>query len=201
MNGLHFTHYSAAASRQYRSVVEDIYRRSYREAIDSGHTFDSPEAFMHRFDAYTDPTRESGIELVIVYLNDVSIGQTWGWPLTPNTAWWDGLTLDGPLAANGDFIRESGTRTFALSEIMVDQSYAGRGLAHRLHDELLAGRTEDRATLLVEPENDRAYAAYRRWGWARVGRLTPSWPDAPTFDVLLMALASRNTTIRGAAST
>ncbi len=66
--------------------------------------------------------------------------------------------------------------------------YAGRGLARKLHDTLLSSRPERRATLLVEPENERAYGAYLRWGWSRVGVTKPSWPDAPTFDVLIREL-------------
>ncbi|MFF5036624.1 GNAT family N-acetyltransferase [Nocardia salmonicida] len=188
MNGLRFTHYTAAAAREGHDVVEDVFRRSYRDAIESGHAFDSPEAFMQRFDAYTDPARGSGFELVVAYLDDVAVGQSWGWPLTPKTAWWVGLRLNDSASDMAEFIEESGARTFALSEIMVDQAYAGRGIARELHDELLKGRSEVRATLLVEPDNDRAYSAYRRWGWARVGNLTPSWPDAPTFDVLMKHL-------------
>ncbi|MFD4461581.1 GNAT family N-acetyltransferase [Nocardia sp. NPDC058480] len=188
MNGLEFAHYTADAAREGRDVVEDVYRRSYRDAIESRRAFSSPETFMQRFDAYTDPARGSGFELVVAYLNGVAVGQTWGWPLTPNTAWWVGLQLNESAEVT-EFIEESGARTFALSEVMVDQSHSGRGIAHALHDELLAERTEARATLLVNPDNDRAYSAYRRWGWACVGNLTPTWPDAtPTFDVLVKHL-------------
>lgn len=188
MNGLRFTHHTAAAAREVRDVVEDVFRRSYRDAIESGDAFGSPEAFIQRFDAYTDPARGSGFELVVAYLNGVAVGQTWGWPLPPNAAWWGGLRLGDSDADVAEFMEESGARTFALSEVMVDQAHAGRGIAHALHDELLAGRPEARATLLVRPDNDRAYRAYRRWGWVCVGNLTPSWPDAPTFDVLVKHL-------------
>jgi len=116
------------------------------------------------------------------YEDGKAVGQTWGWPLTPNRKWWSGLDADGLDTA------ETGSRTFALSEIMVVRSHAGSGIAHALHDEILSGRGEQRATLLVEPENQRAYLAYQKWGWNKAGTLQPSWPSAPALDVLMRKL-------------
>ncbi|SUE31170.1 Acetyltransferase (GNAT) family [Nocardia farcinica] len=183
MNTPEFRRYNATQARELRAVVEAIFRRSYTDAIESGDPFDTPEEFMRRFDSYTGG---SGFDLVIAYIDGEPVGQTWGWPLGPHNVWWGGLTLDDDDPA--EFTAEDGTRTFALSEIMVCQEWTGRGLARALHDELLSGRREQRATLLVEPENERAYARYRKWGWSRVGMLTPGWPDAPTFDVLIRSL-------------
>lgn len=76
---------------------------------------------------------------------------------------------------------------------MVTNDMTGRGLARVLHDQLLGSRNEERATLLVRPENTRAYETYLRWGWNRVGTLRPSWPDAPQFDVLVRDLRGRPT--------
>lgn len=183
-----FRHHTAAQAREIRATVEDVYRRSYIDAIASGDPFDSPETFMHRFDAYTDPARSGGFELVVAYLADVPAGQTWGWPLRRGAAWWGGLHLeDDGLDDNNldEFTAETGDRTFALSEIMVCADHTGRGLARALHDELLSGRSEQRATLLVEPDNERAYTRYRKWGWYRVGWLRPNWENAPAFDVLM----------------
>ncbi len=186
---LQFEHLDAVHARKLRDVVEDVYRRSYFDAVSSGELFDTPQEFMARFDAYTAPGRSAGFELVIARVQGKPVGQAWGWPLTPNTAWWNGLHLD---SGNIDrFSAETGTRTFALSEIMVCQEQIGRGVAHALHDELLRERHEERATLLVEPENTRAYSAYSRWGWQRVGHLRPSWPDAPLFDVLTKEITAQ----------
>ena len=74
---------------------------------------------------------------------------------------------------------------------MVRSRFAGRGVAHALHDELLSSRQEKRATLLVEPENTVAYRAYTSWGWQHVAQLRPEWPDAPLFDVLMLVLPVR----------
>jgi ribosomal protein S18 acetylase RimI-like enzyme len=143
---------------------------------------------MHRFDAYTDPTRASGFEMVVAQIDGTPAGQTWGWPLTANSVWWKRFQPDADALDRDTFVAEDGAPTFALSEIMVCAEFAGRGLARALHDELLADQTHQRATLLVEPDNTRAYNTYRKWGWYRVGTLRPSWPDAPTFDVLIYDL-------------
>ncbi|MFQ6226820.1 GNAT family N-acetyltransferase [Nocardia sp. NPDC002869] len=181
-----FRHDDAAQARDLRATVEGIYRRAYVDAIDTGDPFDSPAEFMRRFDAYTHPDRSSGFELVVAYVDGAPTGQTWGWPLQPGAAWWGGLQLDEGDPA--EFTAETGARTFALSEIMVCTEHTGHGLARALHDELLRGRGERRATLLVEPDNERAYARYRKWGWYQVGRLRPRWDDAPIFDVLMRDL-------------
>ncbi|MFI8977493.1 GNAT family N-acetyltransferase [Nocardia asteroides] len=186
-NNLTFHRYNAEAARERRELVEDVFRRSYAAAIDSGDPFEDPAAFMIRFDAYTAPGRSEGFELIIVSVDDIVAGQTWGWPLKPQATWWNGLRLDDPDLDHDEFITETGHRTFALSEIMVDRAFTRRGIATALHDELLGSRTETRASLLVEPEN-AAYKAYRRWGWERVGTLTTHWPNTPTFDVLMYAL-------------
>ncbi|MFD0360275.1 GNAT family N-acetyltransferase [Nocardia sp. GCM10030253] len=187
-DGVEFQHLDAGQARDLRSTVEDIYRRSYLEAIASGDPFDSPEQFMHRFDRYTDPARGSVFAMVVAHVDCRPAGQIWGWTLSPNAAWWKRFQPDASIAAFDEFIAEDGTRTFGLSEIMVCSEFTGHGLARALHDELLDSRPERRATLLVEPDNNRAYRAYVKWGWSRVGVTKPSWPNAPVFDVLMRDL-------------
>ncbi|WP_039799651.1 GNAT family N-acetyltransferase [Nocardia araoensis] len=198
MVDINFQRYPVAQARALRDEVETIFRDSYVDAIESGDEFESPEAFMHRFDAYTDPDRPGAFELVIARLDGEPCGQAWGWPLTAKTRWWDGLELDQGDQAS--FTAENGSRTFALSEIMVRKQFTGKGIARALHDELLEGRSEQRATLLVRPDNHRAYDNYRRWGWHRVGTLRPDWPDAPRFDVLMRDLRQAHVDQQGAAA-
>lgn len=179
--GIVFRRYSWEHARELRSVIEEIYTGSYTEAIASGHSFDSVEAFMSRYDIYSS---RADFDLVIGYDGDQPVGQTWGWPLDADSQWWTGL--DNEL--DPDDTREDGQRTFGLSEIMVVVEWAGKGIAHALHDTLLIPREEERASLLVEPDNSRARRAYEHWGWRKVAQLTPSWNDAPTFDVLILNL-------------
>jgi GNAT superfamily N-acetyltransferase len=83
--------------------------------------------------------------MVIAYVDDRPVGQAFGYALPPNARWWQGLSTPVPEG----FTEETGTRTFALNELMVVPEWQGRGVAHALHDELLGSRKEQRATLLV----------------------------------------------------
>lgn len=184
---LTFHRFDGAQARADRATVEDIYLHSYVEQIATGDPFRSAAEFMRRFDSYTSP-KNQGFELVQVRADGKPVGQSWGWPLSKDSAWWGGLALDDTAADLEAFTTEDGARTFALSEIMVNSEFTGQGIARRLHDELLGARPEQRATLLVAPTNTRAYSTYLRWGWRKVGHLRPGWPDAPQFDVLLRDL-------------
>ncbi len=112
-----------------------IHRDAYATRIEPGDSFESHQAFMERFDAYTDG---GGFDLVLAYLGDQPAGQAWGWPLTSSTRWWDGLSAE----PESGFTRDDGTRTFALSELMVRQGIHRRHIARALHDKLLSGRAE-----------------------------------------------------------
>jgi GNAT superfamily N-acetyltransferase len=180
---LTFRRFDTQGARAQRDTVALIHRDAYAAVIDAGDPFEFPEAFMKRFDAYTArPT----FDLVIAQINEEPAGQTWGWPLDTATGagWWRWLTTE----VEPGFTDEDGTRTFALSEIMVCRAWTGQGVAHALHDELLAARPEQRAILLVRPENEVAYRAYLKWGWRKEAQLRPNWPDAPLFDVLVLPL-------------
>lgn len=184
---LTFERYGAEAASAARATVEAIYHGAYFEAISSGDPFNSPEAFMHRFDRYI---QRGDFDLVIARAGGEPVGQSWGWPLDGRSGpgWWKGLESE----PEPGFTREDGKRTFALSEIMVRREWTGHGVAHALHDQLLGGRNEQRATLLVEPENTIAYRAYLAWGWRKAARLRPDWPDAPLYDVLILPLPGRS---------
>jgi GNAT superfamily N-acetyltransferase len=181
-----FHRYTAAEAASLQSTVKDVYASAYIEAIASGHSFDTIDAFMSRFAIYV---ANPSFDLVVAYEGDRPIGQAWGWPLSEDTRWWAGLDAEPELG----FTREDGRRTFALSEIMVARDRTGRGIAHDLHDRLLSARSEQRATLLVEPENTAARRAYLHWGWRKAAQLRPAWDDAPIFDVFIKLLPRQDT--------
>lgn len=187
MTALEFRRYDAEAARSARDIVEAVFRGAYFRAIEEGDAFDTPEAFMTRFDSYA---RNPLIDLVVAFEDGEPAGQAWGWPLAAGNRWWEGLASE----PEPGFTSEDGTRTFALSEIMTVRGHTGQGVAHALHDELLRGRHEQRATLLVRPANTTAYAAYTRWGWQAVAKLRPHWADAPLFDVLVLSLPQGSAT-------
>ena len=130
---------------------------------------------------------QAGFEIVIAYVGGEPVGQAFGYTLPSTSKWWDGLTSPVP----DGFTTETGTRTFAFNELMVVPAWQGKGVAHALHDELLAGRSEERATLLVREDNASAQLAYRRWGWEKAGKLRP-YPDAPHFDSMIRPLFGRD---------
>lgn len=181
-----FHRYTAAEAVHLQSTVEAVYASAYIDAIASGHSFDTVDAFMSRFAVYV---ANPSLDLMIAYEGDRPIGQTWGWPLTIDSRWWAGLDSE----PEPGFTREDGRRTFALSEIMVARDRTGRGIAHDLHDRLLSARSEQRATLLVEPENTAARRAYLHWGWRKAAQLRPAWDDAPIFDVFIKLLSRQDT--------
>jgi ribosomal protein S18 acetylase RimI-like enzyme len=178
-----FQRYNADRASAIRDVVALIHRKAYAEQIAADDPFSSEEAFMRRFDAYT---ARPDFDMVVAYRGGEPVGQAWGWPLNVHSgeAWWRGLVQE----PEPGFTHEDGSRTFALSEIMVGRAWAGRGVGHALHDELLSARPETRAVLLVRPHNTTAYRAYTRWGWRKAGELRPNVPHAPVMDILILPL-------------
>jgi ribosomal protein S18 acetylase RimI-like enzyme len=70
---------------------------------------------------------------------------------------------------------------------MVSPTHQRQGIAKRLHDELLRRRPERRADLYVRKDNDPAQAAYKKWGWTKIGDVQPT-PQSPNFDELILPL-------------
>jgi ribosomal protein S18 acetylase RimI-like enzyme len=88
---------------------------------------------------------------------------------------------------------------FAVCELMVAIDHQRRGIAKRLHDELLRLRPEHRADLYVRKDNAPAQAAYRKWGWVKVGEIQPR-ADSPVLDELQLPLPLTAPPFRSAGS-
>lgn len=165
-----------------RETVASVHRAAYADAIASGDPFESHAAFMQRFDSHA---RHPELDLVIAYMGSDPVGQTWGFPIAKPT-------IDDSSRHLRRGSRQSpaqvDARTFALCEIMVRKAQTGQGIAHTLHNELLSVRSERFAELYVRPDNTRAYRAYIKWGWRKVGETQPNLPNAPLFDVLILSL-------------
>lgn len=130
--------------------------------------------------------KKPGFELVTVLHDNEIIGFAFGYPLPAgDTYWWNGLR---PHREEG-FAEETGQRTFVLAEIEVRQAWQSRGVGKRLHDELLAGRNEERATLASNPKAGETHAIYRNWGWQRVGQVPGSSGDYfDAYDLYILPL-------------
>ncbi|MFE6777134.1 GNAT family N-acetyltransferase [Streptomyces sp. NPDC057702] len=116
--------------------------------------------------------------------NGTLVGYAYGAPLTAHTSWWDGVTPPLDTAATA----ENGTRTFALSELLVGRRWRGTGTARRLHDALLHGRPESRVTLLTPADHAKVVDLYESWGYQRVGACVP-FPGAPRLAAMLRELS------------
>jgi ribosomal protein S18 acetylase RimI-like enzyme len=176
---IHFSkHDASTAEKVLDSVVAQVYEASHGDVISN--SFYSVERFVERVQNYV---RARGFSLVAASAEGEAVGLAFGYVLSKASHWWHGLTT--PTSAG--FTEENGRRTFALNELMVVPEWQGRGVAHALHDQLLKGREEERATLLVREDNATALNAYVKWGWRKVGKLRP-YPDAPHFDAMILQL-------------
>jgi len=154
-------------------TLADVYEAAYADRLDGA--FRSRHRFLERLDAHR--LRE-GFELVTGLTSGTVIGFMYGFALHPHTNWWNGF--EGELPAEiADLTRQGDV--FAVAELATLPAWRRLGVAHNLHNALVAQRIETVATLLVDPANVPALCAYRSWGWERIGYLQPS-PDSPRFE-------------------
>ncbi|MFK3980584.1 GNAT family N-acetyltransferase [Micromonospora sp. NPDC050397] len=173
-----FDRLNATELHQYRDELLAVYTEVYAEQLDT--PFFSVPRYWDRLVAYAS---RDGFSAVVGRLDNQLIGYALGYTLPPGSRWWSGLRDDVDPA----LLVEDGRRTFALNEIMVREAFRRRGYARQLHDALLAGRSEERATLLVLPNNAPARSAYLSWNWYGLGELQP-FNDAPVYDAMLLDL-------------
>jgi ribosomal protein S18 acetylase RimI-like enzyme len=170
--------HDADGMHELRRLLLAVYTEVYADLL--GDPFFAPDRFWERLEAYA---KWPGFELVTGWINDELVGYTLGYTLPPRSNWWRGFRGDvAPLV-----LEEDGQRTFAVTQLMVLPAWQRRGYARQLHDALLAGRPEERATLLVKPDNIPARTAYLSWGWQLFGQLQP-FDDAPVYDSLMYNL-------------
>ncbi|MFG1887504.1 GNAT family N-acetyltransferase [Micromonospora sp. NPDC049051] len=182
IEGLELRHHTADQAAGLIDRLVELYLMVYAD----GGEFHSEDRYRRQLAGHM---QRDGWDLVTATVDGELVGYIYGFPLPAETRWWGGI--HEPIPAG--FTNEDGKRTFAISELMVAPDWRRRGIARSLHDELLAGRAEERATLLAEPGNAPAQAAYRSWGWRQVTKLRPDWEHAPTYDVLITpaSLSSR----------
>ncbi len=166
--------------------LAEIYVRGYVGTHNEHDPFHSAEKFVQRLDGYA---KSPGFTLVTADApNREMAGFAFGYVLPVSARWWNGLLDPVP----DGFVDETGSRTFAVNEINVLREWRGKGLATRMHDELVRARPEPRFTLLVEPNSEaNARRLYLSWGYQVIARLHP-YPDAPVYEALILdALAKR----------
>ncbi len=176
MASINLTHHRADDLDTIRPILVDTYAEVY--AADLDQPFNSVETFTRRLDRYA---AVPGFTCVLGSDHGTPVGYAFGYPLPVGARWWSGLIEPVPAAE----LTETGRRTFAVNELMVRTPWRGTHAARTIHDALLAGRAEERATLLVDPTHGKVLELYERWGYRVLGDLRPAWPDAPLFTVML----------------
>lgn len=165
---------AAAHADELQALHAEVYGDPpYRRDADAA-------GFARRF---TVQSRQPGFALAEACHGGYLIGYASGRPLRPSTSWWRHLTTALP----AEVTAEHPGRTFALAELAVRASWRRQGIARALHDLILAGRPEERATVTILPAAAPAQHAFGSWGWRRVAR-TRAGPGSPVCDVLLTAL-------------
>jgi GNAT superfamily N-acetyltransferase len=142
---------------------------------------DDPAGFAAR---YRVQRRQPGFVLAEARHGAFLVGYAFGTPLRPSTSWWRQLTTPLPEEVTAEHLG----RTFALAELVVRAAWRRQGTGRSLHDLILAGRPEERATVTVTPAATAAQAAFRSWGWRRVARTRDAGPGSQVADILLTAL-------------
>ncbi|MGH3798013.1 MAG: GNAT family N-acetyltransferase [Pseudonocardiaceae bacterium] len=139
------------------------------------------ELFIERFKRQC---QSAGFSLVEARCGDEVIGFGFGLTLPPATPWWSRLVTPLP----DDVTQEYEGRTFALIELLVRKPWRRQHVAETIHDQLMQGRHEERATLTALPAADAAQAAYAKWGWYKVAQKRNPLPGSPIFNVLVKEL-------------
>ncbi|MET8753372.1 GNAT family N-acetyltransferase [Streptomyces sp. NPDC004667] len=163
------------------ALAEDAFRLVYAEAF-AGPPYAETEvdvsAAFRRFRTWTRKGTFRGV--LAATDGGEPVGMAYGYVLGPQAGWWDQLTEPVP----EDMRREDGRRTFGLMEMAVRAGWRRQGVASRLHEALLTAVDAERVLLNVHPDSREAVAAYRAWGYRKVGEAQP-WPGAPLYDVML----------------
>jgi ribosomal protein S18 acetylase RimI-like enzyme len=142
---------------------------------------DEVHLFQERFEAQR---QQEGFSLVTARGDGKLIGFIFGVTLLPTTQWWSRLLTSLP----PEIVEERPGRTFAVVELVVRRDWRRRRVAEKLHDMLLTGRPEERATLTARPDAGPAQAAYAKWGWRKVGQKRNPLPGNPLYDILVKPL-------------
>ena len=146
----------------------------YRQPVDG-------EEFNRRFRVQC---RQPGFVLAEARSGGYLVGYAAGLPLRPSTSWWRALTTPLP----DEVITEYPGRTFSVVDLLVRAAWRRQGIGRTLHDLLLAGRREERATLVVLPEATAAQSAFQSWGWHKIARARDSGDESTVTDVLVTKL-------------
>jgi GNAT superfamily N-acetyltransferase len=130
--------------------------------------------------------QESAFLLTAAWDDDVLIGYMYGFAIRQQSSIWRTIFLSPD---PGHHPEDWPYPVAFVSELLVHARYRRRGLARAMHDRFVTTRSEPEAVLLAHPDAIAAQAAYRHWGWYRVGTGRP-FPGAPLYETLVKDLRS-----------
>ncbi|MFD8085416.1 GNAT family N-acetyltransferase [Kitasatospora sp. NPDC059722] len=165
------------------AFLEEQLKAVFAEAFAEPPYGEGPPDVERAFRRFRSQVRRRGFRAAVAFDGETVVGMAYGYPLAAGTGWWD--TLVEPVAEDLRF--EDGKRTFGLFELAVRPAWRRRGVATEMHRALLNGLENQRVMLNSHPEATAAQAAYRAWGYRRVGTAVP-WEGAAEHDVLLLEL-------------
>jgi GNAT superfamily N-acetyltransferase len=163
----------------------DAFRLIYAEAFAEPPYHEAEDDVAAAFRRFPSQTRKPSFRAALARTEDGEpVGMAYGCPIDSGTGWWDELTEP----VSDDMRREDGHRTFGLMELAVRGPWRGQGIARRLHEALLDGIEAERVLLNVHPGSRAASAAYRAWGYRKIGEGRPGGAGADLHDVMLLDL-------------
>lgn len=171
-------HHSGEEAASLLDELCDTYADAY--GVEPGE--EKSAAFRHRAEKqFTRP----GFALVTARVEGRLVGFVFGYTLPAgDTHWWGGVQPE----PSAEFLEETGSRTWVLSEIEVRRAWQGQGAGRALHDAALGARGEERATLATGPDAP-AQPVYEAWGWRRVGRIPGDEGDYySSYDLFVLEL-------------
>jgi GNAT superfamily N-acetyltransferase len=120
--------------------------------------------------------------IAVARVGEELVGFAYGFTVPSDSTRWSRLLV--PVA--NEVAREWPGRTFMLFDFAVRAAYRGQGVGRALHNQLLASRSEQRATLAVEPDTTQSKQIYEHWGWHCVGEMRGApGESSPSFEIYL----------------
>lgn len=177
---LKLTSYDAEAAQQQFPVVDALYQEVFAEPPHN----EGPEEFrLFATRWWPKQSAQPEFQLVIATVDGEPVGCTYGHRLAADTTWWKGAVEPLPV----EITEEHEGRTAAIIEMMVQAPFRRRGVAAAMHRAFCEGRTEERVTLTVRPDNHPAHRGYEKWGYRQVGQIRPA-RRAPVYDAMILDL-------------
>jgi len=125
---------------------------------------------------------QPGFRLVVARTAGQLVGFALGHVVESASGWWAGIRPGPPGGDTADPVDSDSGHSFGIAELGVHPGWRRRRLASRLHEALLAGRSEPRVVLWVRADAPAARATYARWGYRLIG----SVPDRPPYQVMCL---------------